>query len=111
MGLSFFKGVDSFTDNDKISRGNFAKILANAFDINLTVDEATFTQQAPSFSWVSDITLASYLDGGEPKNGELFVSYDDCYSWEENLKKEYDRLYSDINKDFTDEIANLSQGH
>ena len=107
MGLGFFKGVDSFTDTDMISRGNFAKILANAFDISLIVDEATFTHQAPSFSWVSDITLATYLDGGEVKNGELFVSYDDCYNWEENLKKEYDRLYSDIDKEFTNEVANL----
>lgn len=96
MYRGFFDGLDSFTDDTPISRGDFAKLIANAFDIDLMTDDASFNGSSPVFSWASDITLASYLDGKEPVNGAFFVSYEGYKAWEDEMTAVFNEIYKSI---------------
>lgn len=96
MYRGFFDGLDSFTNDTPISRGDFAKLVANAFDIALMTDTASFNGSYPTYSWSSDITLASYLDGKEPVNGAFFVSYEGYKAWEDEMTAVFNEIYKDI---------------
>ena len=98
MEGGLFDGVSSFTSEAEITRGDFAKIVANAMDMFLQTLWAPIDGKTePSFYAVgSEQTLAGYLDGKEIMFGEYRVSEAAYKEWRGEYTDWFYKTYADI---------------
>lgn len=96
MNEGFIDGMSSFADSTPITRLDFARLIANAFDIRMFVSAVSFESMFPTFVNLRDITLGSYIDGGELVNGRLFHTPTASLKWRYDYADEYFVIYDSI---------------
>ncbi len=99
MNEGFLDGLKSFADNSPISRLDFARLIANAFDINMRSECVAFEAMGTAFLLNGDITLGQYVDGQEPVNGYIFHTAKARQEWEWAYEDEFLELYDSILRD------------